>query len=90
MITITLPSDIEMPIAEEARRLGTTAELLAIESLRRLFFSVMTDKTSEKETLFEYLSGCIGTVDGTTEALSENCGKRFTESLVRKKHRMNL
>ncbi len=70
MITIILPPDIEKPIAKEAQRLGTTGEMLAIESLRKLFVSVTTDTTSEAETLFDYLSDYIGTVDGTTEAMS--------------------
>jgi hypothetical protein len=39
MITISLPSDIEGPLTAEAQRQGTTPELLALESLRKLFVS---------------------------------------------------
>jgi len=76
MITINLPSDIEAPIAKEAQRLGTTTELLAIESLCKPFLSETDRLFTGEETLFDYLSDHIGTVNGTTEALSENCGKQ--------------
>jgi hypothetical protein len=38
MTTITLPLDIEKPLAEEAERQGTTTELLALDSLRKRFY----------------------------------------------------
>ena len=90
MITITIPQDMEFPISEEAKKLGTTPEVLAVESLRRLFMPVITEKISENQTLFDYLSGYIGTVDGSGEAFSENCGKRFTEGMIRKQQRAHL
>jgi hypothetical protein len=90
MITITIPQDMEFPISEEARRLGTTPEVLAVESLRRLFMTVITEKIPENETLFDYLSDYIGTVDGSGEAFSENCGKRFAEGMIRKQQRAHL
>ncbi len=37
MIHISLPPEIEGPLAEHARRQGTTPEMLAIESLRKMF-----------------------------------------------------
>lgn len=91
MTTITLTPDIEGPLAEEARRQGTTPELLALDSLRKLFAPTMaTDKTAGGETLFDFLSGYIGTVGGTTEALSENCGQRFAEGMAEKQQRGHL
>ncbi len=42
MTTITLPADIELSLAEAARQQGITPELLAINSLRRLFIPVET------------------------------------------------
>lgn len=91
MITITLPSDLEGSPAEEARRQGTTLELLAVDCLRRHFVpAAATDKSAESETLFDFLSGYIGAVNGTTEALSENCGQRFAEGLAEKQRRGRL
>ena len=86
MTTITLPPDIEAPLVEEARRQGTTPEQLAIDSLRKLFFS----EPSMEESLFDFLAGYIGTLSGTTEALSENCGQRFADGLIEKQQRGHL
>ena len=38
-------------------------------------------------SLFDFLSGHIGVIDGTTEALSENCGQRFSEGLLEQRER---
>ena len=85
MTSITLPPDLEGPLAAEARRLGTTPESLALDSLRKLFASKNTsDQPSAGQTLFEFLTGHIGRVNGTSEALSENCGQRFAEGLTEK------
>lgn len=91
MTTITLPPDIEGPLAEEARRRGTTPEQLALESLRQLFAptGASVPPTAE-ETLFDFLSGYIGTVNGTAEALSENSGQHFAEGMVEKQQRGRL
>jgi hypothetical protein len=42
-------------------------------------------QTSEdKESgLFTFLAGHIGVIDGTSETLSENCGQRFSEELLK-------
>jgi hypothetical protein len=91
MTTITLPPDLEKPLAEEARRQGTTPELLAVDCLRKQFVpATATDKPAESETLFDFLSGYMGAVSGTTEALSENCGRRFAEGLDEKQRRGRL
>jgi len=88
MTTIILPPEIEEPLVEEARKQGTTPELLAVDCLRKLFTSSPTiGEPAEGETLFDFLSGYAGTVNGTTEALSENCGQRFTQGLVEKQQR---
>ena len=88
MTTITLPPEIEGPLAEEARKQGTTPELLAVDSLRKLFVPSPTVRKPEiNETLFDFLSGYVGTVSGTTEALSEHCGQRFARGLLEKQQR---
>lgn len=82
MTRITLPPELEKPLVEEARRQGTTPELLALESLRRLFVpQAEPGSSAPDETLFDFLSGHIGKVNGTTEALSENGGQRFADDL---------
>lgn len=68
MTSITLPPDLEDSLAEEARRLGTTPELLALESLRRQFAPKST-ANAPGESLFDFLSGYVGRVDGTSELL---------------------
>lgn len=88
MTIITLPPEVEGPLAEEARRKGTTPELLAVDCLRKLFTSFSEPTTpAEGQTLFDFLTGYAGTVSGTTEPLSENCGHRFVQTLVEKQRR---
>lgn len=91
MTTITLPPEIEEPLTKAAQEQGTTLELLAIDCLRQRFTPSPTEeKASENETLFDFLSGYVGTVDGPAEALSENCGQRFTQGLLEKQRRGHL
>ena len=42
-------------------------------------------QTSEDKepSLFTFLAGHIGVIDGTAETLSENCGQRFSEELLK-------
>jgi hypothetical protein len=85
MTTITLPPEVEEPLAEEAQRQGTTPELLAIGCLRKLFVPGLTEvQPSEGETLSDFLAGYVGTVNGATDPLSEDCGRRFVQGLVEK------
>jgi hypothetical protein len=88
MTTITLPPEVAEPLAEEARRKGTTPELLAVDCLRKLFTPSSTaGMPMEGDTLFDFLAGYAGTVSGTTEPLSERCGQRFAQGLVEKQQR---
>jgi hypothetical protein len=84
MTTITLPVDIAGPIAEEARRRGTTPERLAIDMLRRQFAPPvgLSSEQPPEPTLADFLDGYIGIVEGSTEPLSERCGERFAEGLA--------
>ena len=90
MTTITLPADIEGPLLEEARRQGTTPELLVIDTLRKLLAPSPQKVHRPRGTLFDLLSDCIGPVSGTTEALSENCGQRFAQGMRDKHQRGRL
>lgn len=82
MTTITLPPDLEDRLAVEALRRGTTPENLALEGLRQLFL-VPHHGMPPANSLFDYLKEHIGVVEGTTEPLSENCGRHFAEGLAR-------
>jgi hypothetical protein len=85
MTTITLPPDIEGPLAEAARQRGMTTERFALDALRRFCAPLPSiEGAPNGGTLFDFLVGYIGTVDGTAEALSENTGRRFAEGLARK------
>jgi hypothetical protein len=69
MTIITLPPEIEGPLTEEARKKGTTPELLAVDCLRKLFTPPPEGgKSVEGESLFDFLSGYVGTMSGTTTA----------------------
>ena len=88
MTTITLPPEVEEPLTEAARKQGTTPEVLAVDCLRKLFTpSPTVEAPAESESLFDFLSGYVGTVSGSSEALSENCGQRFAQGLVEKQQR---
>lgn len=86
MTTITLTPDIEARLIEQARQQGTTPELLALDGLRRLFAPEQDAAAGSPpgETLFDFLQGYVGTVGGTSEALSENCGDRFAQGMAEK------
>ena len=79
-MVIRLTSDIEIALQQQAKRQGTTPERLALEALGSMFLqSAPSESSAGEATLFDFLSGYIGTVEGTGEALSENCGGRFAE-----------
>lgn len=91
MTTVTLPPEVERPLVEEARKKGTTPELLAVDCLRKLFvLSSESEQPLEGESLFDFLADYVGAVNGTTEPFSENCGQRFAEGLVEKQRRGHL
>ncbi|HEY2882236.1 MAG TPA: hypothetical protein VGJ15_07370 [Pirellulales bacterium] len=89
MTTITIPPEIEAPLAEAAKRQGTTAELLALESLRERFVCQGSDQEAPREAknLAEFLQGYVGVIHGERNhpsgtPWSEDTGKKFTELLV--------
>ena len=57
---------------------------------RRERAGVREIEKEKNKTLFDFLSGHIGTVSGTTEALSKDCGKHFTDGLIEKRQRGRL
>jgi hypothetical protein len=89
MTTIILPPDLEVPLAEAARQQGTTPALLALDCLRQYFLPAHPP-TSQGNTLFDFLEGYAGTVHGSTEAVSEQSGIRFTKGLLEKQRQGHL
>ena len=91
MTTITLPAEIEGPLAEEARRRGTTPEILALDTLRQHFESPVALPSAKPSgsNLADFLADHVGLVEGSTEPLSERCGERFAEGLAEKALREN-
>ena len=61
-----------------------------LDSLRMLFSSEASGGAEAAESLWDFLSGYVGTVSGATEALSEDCGQRFTDDLVEKQKQGHL
>lgn len=91
-MNITLPPDIERALIEEARRLGTTPELLVLDSLRDRFLS---SPVESMETLGETLADRLGDLVGILHSsefvpggarLSEDTGEKFAAELM-KQHR---
>ena len=78
MLTITIPNELAVPLAEEAGRRGTTPELLALEGVRR----VLGPPAPPPGTLLEFLVGYVGTVAGSGEPLSQDCGRTFAAGLA--------
>jgi len=94
---ITLPPDLEKPLAEQARKQGTTPEILALDTLRQQFPAESAapepdggDAKQESQTLYDFLKDYIGTISGTTEALSEDTGRKFAEGMAEKRRQGRL
>lgn len=91
MTTITLPPEIEETVAQQAQRQGTTTELLALDVLRRSFAPPPeAEKADMGDTLYDFLRGYIGTVNGSSEAFSEDCGEKFAEGMAQKQQEGRL
>jgi hypothetical protein len=80
---ILLPPEIEDALAERARRLGTTPELLAVKLLRDALSSPPHESETH-ESLYDSLKEYIGSVQGTERPASAKSGDLFTEYLVEK------
>jgi len=85
---IPVTPDIEKALAEEAHRLGTTPERLALDSLRERFVLAGPVPPAEAEgRLADFLGGYIGLLHSSEHIpgggrLSEDCGKKFAASLL--------
>jgi hypothetical protein len=86
---IELTPDIEQSLAEEACKLGTTPEQLALDSLRERFVGreAPPSPAKEPETLAHFLRGHIGVLHSSEHVpsgarMSEASGRKFTAGLV--------
>jgi hypothetical protein len=86
---IKLTPDIEQVLAEEARKLGTTPQQLALDSLRERFVGRESPPppAKEPETLAHFLRGHIGVLHSSEHVpggarMSEASGKKFTAGLL--------
>ncbi|MGH9854896.1 MAG: hypothetical protein ACREBD_34125 [Blastocatellia bacterium] len=99
-MTIELLPEIEIALATQANQCGLTPEQLAnellLDKLREMngdgqapVNGVDSGDDGPKDelaegTLADLLAGRIGTVNGSDEALSLNCGERFADYVVQK------
>jgi len=60
---ITVPPEIERALTKQAHKIGTTPELLVLDSLRQRFLSSESEEEpagEEARTLADFLDGYIG------------------------------
>jgi hypothetical protein len=90
MATITLPPVLEQAMTEQAKRQGTTLEVLALDKLNAAFLPATPDATVvEGETLADFLGDFIGCIDSGEHTpggarMSENIGEKFAQGMVEK------
>jgi len=86
-MTITIPAEIEGPLAEEAKQRGISAERLAVDALRQRFASPLASPSGNPSSpsLADFLAGYVGLVEGSTEPLSAHCGEQFAAGLAEEK-----
>ena len=89
---ISLTPEIEHALIEEARKLGTTPEMLALESLRERFLSSRSVERSGEEvgTLADFLGGHIGVLHSGEQIpggarMSQGSGGKFAAALLRQR-----
>ena len=96
MVTITLPSELEKVVAEEAAQKGTTAEVLTLDVLQEHFLKPSsTKRLPEGATLADALAGYIGAVNTRDEhpegsTLSENTDRKFAQLMVEERKQGRL
>ena len=83
MLTMTLPDDLELRVRAEAERRGTTTEAVVLDCVRRQFVMTMPSISEPKTgTAYDTFAKYLGSVSGSSEAFSQNCGEKFTDGLV--------
>lgn len=98
---ITVPPEIERALTTQARKCGTTAELVALDSLRERFVRGRVKRRRDEEegngrkTLADFLKGYVGVLHSSECAaggaqMSEQLGKKFTQALIEKRRKGRL
>ena len=93
---ITVPPDIERCLTARADQLGTTPELLALDSLREKFPPSEGEGVEgapegrEPQNLADFLRGYVGVLHSSElvpggAGLSEETGKKFAAGLLKKR-----
>ena len=91
---LTLTPDIERALTDQARRLGTTPERLAIDSLRERFSMIAAQAPPQDtaETMADLLREHIGVLHSGEHVpggarMSENSGQKFAAGLMEQHRR---
>ncbi len=90
---ITVPLDIERTLTAQARKRGTTAELVALDTLRERFLRKRPRRRSRNadgnrhKTLAEFLEGYVGVLHSSEcveggARMSEASGKKVAQALL--------
>ncbi len=94
---IALTPEIKNAVEKEARRQGTTPELVIIGCLRAQFVPASPNEkeASEQGTLADFLTGHIGVLASSEHVaggarMSEDTGKKFAEGLLQKRRQGRL
>ena len=96
-MTIKLTPALESALTKQARKKGTTPEMLALDTLHTQFGISKESKTSSENhsNLADYLSNHIGVLSSSEfvsggAKMSENSRKKFTEGLIKKRQQNRL
>lgn len=80
-MTITVPPELAVPLAAEAARRGTSPEQLVLAFVRKTIADESAIPKGEG-SLLDLLGDLVGSVAGSTEPFSQDCGKRFADGLA--------
>jgi hypothetical protein len=96
-MNIPVTPEIERELAEEARRQGTTPELLALDCLRAKFLDParVKDAPLGTGTLADFLAGHLGVLSSSESVpggarMSEDSAKKFGAGMLKKRKQGRL
>ncbi len=95
-MTITLTGEIEKGLVQHAEKIGTSAEALAIETLRREFAAPnVVENLATEENLVDFLGDFVGGISSDEylpggAQISHDAGKKFAEAMSEKRRQGHL